>query len=42
MQMKLLESLTTVYWESFTEENIRDICKFWNDHECFLATIFYL
>ena len=32
----------TVYWESFTEENIRDFRRFWNDCECFLATIFYL
>ena len=35
-------SLSTVYWESFTEENIQKFCGFWNDHECFLATIFYL
>ena len=32
----------TVYWKSFMEENIRDFRRFWNDHKCFLATIFYL
>ena len=26
----------------FTEENIREFRGFWNDRECFLATIFYL
>ena len=24
------------------EENIHEFCGFWNDHECFLAAIFYL
>ena len=32
----------TIYWESFTEENIREFCGFWNDRECFLAAILYL
>ena len=32
----------TVDWESFTEENIRDFRGFWNNHESFLSTIFYL
>ena len=32
----------TVYWESFTEQNIHEFYRFWNDCECFLATIFYL
>ena len=31
---------TIVYWESFTEENIHEFHGFWNDRECFLATIF--
>ena len=31
----------SVYWESFTEENICEFCGFWNDHNCFLAAIFY-
>ena len=34
--------VSTVYWESFTEENIRKLRRFWDDHECFIATIFYL
>ena len=36
---KILEIVITVYWESFTEENIRG---FWNDCQCFLAAILYL
>ena len=24
------------------EENIHEFCGFWNDRECYLATIFYL
>ena len=32
----------TVYWESFTEENICEFRGFWNDREFFLATILYL
>ena len=32
----------TIYWESFTEENIREFRGFWNHREYFLATIFYL
>ena len=28
--------------ESFTDENICEFRGFWNDHECFLVTIFYL
>ena len=31
-----------VYWESFTEENIHEFCRYWNDRDCFLATTFYL
>ena len=34
-------NIVTVYCESFTEENIHDSYGFWNDHECFLAIIFY-
>ena len=34
--------VNTIYWESFTEENIREFQGFWNDRECFLATIFHL
>ena len=34
---------STVYWESFTEEeNIREFHGFRNDRKYFLATIFYL
>ena len=26
----------TVYWASFTEENVREFCGFWNDCDFFL------
>ena len=31
---------STIYWESFMEENICEFRGFWNNRECFLATIF--
>ena len=38
----ILTNYNTVYWESFTEENIHEFRGFWSDRKCFLATIFYL
>ena len=34
--------LHTIYWESLMDKSIYQFRGFWNDHECFLATIFYL
>jgi len=30
-------NIYTVYWESSVEENFHE---FWDDHKCFLATVF--
>ena len=38
---RILGIIDNVYWESFMEKNICEFRRFWNDRECFLATILY-